>query len=138
MTMIPKTAILIIRIVLILSFSILLVRLFELQIIRGNYYKELANGNRLRRVIIKAPRGEIFARGGEYLVKNDKENEFVLYKPDKGHYVSDSVSDGAERVSDVDTWERDYPLKASSAHITGYVGLVNESEVNKLSPNAFT
>ena len=129
--MIPKTAILIIRIVLILSFSILLVRLFELQIIRGNYYKELANGNRLRRVIIKAPRGEIFARGGEYLVKNDKENEFVLYKPDKGYYVSDSISDGAERVSDVDTWERDYPLKASSAHITGYVGLVNESEVNK-------
>jgi len=55
---------------LILSFLILFARLFELQIIKGNYYRNLSEGNRIRKVKIIAPRGKIYARGGEVLIGN--------------------------------------------------------------------
>lgn len=54
--------------ILILVFLILIGRLAELQIIKGEYYQSLANNNRIKRVAIRAPRGEIKARGGEVLV----------------------------------------------------------------------
>ncbi|EKE05051.1 MAG: hypothetical protein ACD_19C00426G0073 [uncultured bacterium] len=52
---------------LILGFLVLIGRLFDLQIIKGNYYRNLSEGNRIERIKIKAERGKILARGGEYL-----------------------------------------------------------------------
>jgi penicillin-binding protein 2 len=40
------------------------------QIIQGDYYRELAENNRLRKLPIKAPRGLIFDRNGRLLVEN--------------------------------------------------------------------
>ncbi len=40
------------------------------QIVRGNYYSELAENNRLRKLPIKAPRGLIYDRAGRLLVEN--------------------------------------------------------------------
>lgn len=56
---------------LLLGFLLLIARLFELQIIKGNYYKGLAEGNRIERIKIKAPRGKILARGGELLTGSE-------------------------------------------------------------------
>lgn len=53
--------------VLVLGFLILVARLFELQIIKGDYYRNLSEGNRIKRVKINAPRGKILSRGGEAL-----------------------------------------------------------------------
>jgi len=53
--------------VLILGLVVLVARLVDLQIIKGSYYRKLAEGNRIERVKIKAERGKILARGGEVL-----------------------------------------------------------------------
>lgn len=45
-------------------------RLIELQVIKGDYFKSLSENNRIKRVVIPAPRGLILARGGEILVGN--------------------------------------------------------------------
>lgn len=45
-------------------------RLFYLQIIEGDHYSELSEGNALRHIVQYPPRGEVFDRNGEYLVQN--------------------------------------------------------------------
>lgn len=57
--------------ILFLGFLVLIARLFELQIIKGEYYRSLSEGNRIDRIKIKAERGKILARGGEYLNGSD-------------------------------------------------------------------
>ncbi|MEK7497478.1 MAG: penicillin-binding transpeptidase domain-containing protein [Patescibacteria group bacterium] len=52
---------------LFLGFLFLLGRLVELQIIKGNYFRALADDNRIKRIPIYATRGRILARGGEVL-----------------------------------------------------------------------
>ncbi len=91
--------------ILILGFLVLIGRLAELQLIKGNYYRSLAEENRIRYISIPAPRGKILARGGEILVGNK------------------------ETIG----WERDYKLGPAAAHITGYLGEVSEDEVGKTS-----
>lgn len=55
---------------MVLAFLFLVGRLFELQIIKSGYFKLLSDENRIKRVEIPAPRGQILARGGEILVGN--------------------------------------------------------------------
>jgi penicillin-binding protein 2 len=57
--------------ILILGLLILIGRLIELQIIKGGYYRNLSEGNRIERIKIKAERGKILARGGEILTGPD-------------------------------------------------------------------
>lgn len=56
---------------LFLGFLLLVGRLFELQVIKGSYYRNLSSANRIRRVPITALRGKIYARGGEVLTGSD-------------------------------------------------------------------
>lgn len=93
---------------LILGISILVGRLIELQLIKGSYFRALAEENRVRRVPIAAPRGRIFGRGGEILVDN---------RQGQGE------------------WIRDYKLGSSFAHVSGYVGEVGKEDVGKIDPN---
>lgn len=51
-------------------FALLAARVFYLQIIRSEYYGEMARENRIRNLIIKAPRGIIYDRNGKKLVNN--------------------------------------------------------------------
>ncbi len=57
--------------ILILGFLVLIGRLVDLQIIKGEYYRNLSEGNRIDRIKIKAERGKILARGGEVLNGQD-------------------------------------------------------------------
>ena len=126
-----KKPILVIRLILMVSFLVLLVRLIELQIIKGAYYRDLADGNRIRVVELKAPRGEITARGGELLVTNQPLNLAVYYSQDKGYFTAISEDD-KEKIADISGYTRYYPLKESAGHITGYVGLVSDKESEKI------
>jgi penicillin-binding protein 2 len=57
--------------VLIFTLPILLfLRTFYLQVVRGNYYRAVAEDNRIRQVVIKAPRGIIKDREGVVLARN--------------------------------------------------------------------
>ena len=118
---------------LILGFIIVIGRLLELQIIKGDYYRNLAEGNRIRRVPITAPRGKVLARGGEVLVGNNEVKKRVVFNPESGYEKLDNL-EGAEEEEIITEWERDYKLGIPLAHVTGYVGEVNEDEVGTISP----
>lgn len=57
-------------IALMIGFSILLIRLFFLQVIQGNNWRAIADGNRIRIEYVSAPRGIIFDHNNQILVKN--------------------------------------------------------------------
>lgn len=54
----------------VLVIAVLIVRAGYLQIYEGEYYSELAEGNRIRIIPAMAPRGTFFDRNGELLVQN--------------------------------------------------------------------
>lgn len=72
-------------ILLLLVVAGLVVRLWYLQIQRGNYYRKLAENNRMRKVEIPAPRGLIFDRYGQLILGNKPAYDLV-YTP---QYVQD-------------------------------------------------
>ncbi len=51
-------------------FSVLAMRAFYLQVVKGEHYKNLSENNRIRAITIKAPRGIIKDRNGMILAKN--------------------------------------------------------------------
>ncbi|EKE16432.1 MAG: hypothetical protein ACD_11C00017G0022 [uncultured bacterium] len=53
-------------------------RVVYLSVIRGHYYQEIAKGNSIRSIAIKAPRGKIFDRHGFALVNNVPSVDIVL------------------------------------------------------------
>ena len=62
--------VLIIGYVIIAGFLILLIRLWQLQILQGTEYRKISESNRLRVIGIPAPRGIIYDRNGIPLVRN--------------------------------------------------------------------
>ncbi|HCR35664.1 hypothetical protein A2130_01080 [Candidatus Woesebacteria bacterium GWC2_33_12] len=77
--------------VLILGFLVLVGRLVELQIIKGDFYRNLSEGNRIERIKITAPRGKILARGGE-----------VLDGPDFSHIIGYLSETNENEVGKID------------------------------------
>jgi penicillin-binding protein 2 len=65
-----ETRIKAIGIFLIVLFALLTTRLWYLQVVRGEQYAQLADGNRIRVVPIRAPRGAIYDRYGRPIVTN--------------------------------------------------------------------
>lgn len=53
-------------------FLVLIVRLFQLTIVKGSYYKSLSENNRVREVIIEPQRGVITDRFGTVLASSIK------------------------------------------------------------------
>ena len=89
---------------LILSLAILFSAVVKINVIRGNYYRDLAINNKVTQRVVEAPRGEILDRKGRILAQNV---EF----------------DGVKK--------RQYPYGESASIITGYVGLVNAEELKQ-------
>jgi len=56
--------------IIFLFLVILFLRLFQLTIVKGNYYRILSEQNRLREIVIEAPRGEIVDRKGFIIAQN--------------------------------------------------------------------
>jgi len=52
------------------AFSLVLLRLFTMQVLQGPKYRELSEENRIRVEVIAAPRGEIRDRNGTLLADN--------------------------------------------------------------------
>ena len=113
---------------------ILISRLFELQIIKGAYYHSLADNNRIRHVPIHAGRGQVLARGGEILIDNEESQFAVNFSPESGF---DKVAPEKDTSQEEIITEsiRTYPLADKFAHVSGYLGEVNEEEVGKSDPD---
>ena len=52
------------------AFFLLVLRLWYLQIVKGEFFRQLSENNRIRTVFVPPPRGRIFDRNGEVLAKN--------------------------------------------------------------------
>ncbi len=116
----------ILKIFLILIFGAFFTRTVDLMIVRGAYFRRLADENRVRRVKLPAARGRIFDRHGEILADND-----VRYLNEDSE---DLPREQALKMQAADQvvkkqWLRDYPLTEKSAHLLGYLGEASEKEV---------
>lgn len=60
----------VISFIILILFSVLLLRLWQLQILQGTEFRKISESNRLRIIGVPAPRGIIFDRNGIPLVKN--------------------------------------------------------------------
>ncbi|UCF87181.1 MAG: hypothetical protein JSV71_00270, partial [Nitrospiraceae bacterium] len=67
---------------IIFIFAVFLFKLWDLQVIRGREFKEIAEQNRLRIVEIPAPRGLIYDRNNRPLVKNIPSFDISVLKED--------------------------------------------------------
>jgi len=64
--------------IILLSVLFLTARVFYLDFFQGEHYSQIAQGNRIRSVTIKAPRGNIFDRHGKILAKNISSIDAVI------------------------------------------------------------
>ena len=119
---------------LIVSFLILFSKLFEVQIIKGSYYRTLAEENRIRHIPIPAPRGKIIARGGEILAGNVEVKRRIKFSKNRGFEITDDLTDASSEEMVMD-YKRTYPLGGKFGHASGYLGIVNADQVDKINPD---
>ncbi|MBP9690854.1 hypothetical protein KBD81_02110 [Candidatus Woesebacteria bacterium] len=99
-------------------FLLVILRLFQLTIVKGDYYAGLADDNRVREITIEAPRGSISDRKGIILASNN----------------SPDVDSSDDRVSS----KRIYYKSDAISHVIGYrqtadaTDLKNDACLNKL------
>lgn len=112
-------------------------RLFELQIIYGAKNREIAEGNRIRKIVDPAPRGIILDRNGKELVRNvpiyrvkdlgDNGDEYKIISREEALKIEARGTNDPEKFR-VDIGRR-YIYGPVLAHILGYLGEVNEYEM---------
>lgn len=130
--------------ILFLGVGVLLARSGELQLIKGSYYRLLAEGNRVKKEKIPAPRGMIYDRKGRLLVRNipiyREKNEDCFKKQNlserqcfrqisRDEFLKMEVKGESEKVR-VDIG-REYIYKEVLAHVLGYLTEASSEEVNK-------
>ncbi|MFA5828302.1 MAG: penicillin-binding transpeptidase domain-containing protein [Candidatus Shapirobacteria bacterium] len=115
---------------LFLSFGILFVGFCNLSIIRHKYYYSLSRENRIFETVIPAGRGLIVDRKDRVVAKSF----YQYFKMVDGNRVYDDQGDflgyrfeGKDLAYEL---KRQYPYGESMSFITGYVGQVNEKEIN--------
>ncbi len=124
-------------IVCLVSFFVIFLRLFHLQIISGSDNRELANGNRIQVKIIHAPRGVIFDRSGKILAANAP--AFRLIDPESTKHKIRLVTreqalewevnnDPRAQSLEIDN-VRNYPLGAEFAHVIGFMGEISQEQL---------
>lgn len=77
-----KARFVILKILILFMFAAVAWKLFDLQIVKGSQYMEIANNRLITNVVEKAPRGEILDRYGTRLVSNKVGYSVVMQKTD--------------------------------------------------------
>jgi len=125
--------------ILIIGVILIIARLFFLQIIKGESFRNLSDANRTKTIPIHAPRGIIFDSQGVPLVFNvpgfrevpdgtssrdekikliDRDNALELLSKGKTNLEIDSL--------------RNYPYKDVTSHVLGYIGQISKEELARL------
>ncbi len=128
-----------IKVFLVALFLILLAALARLQIFQGPYYRALANGNRIKEIILHAPRGVVFDRQGQPLlinipafrIKSCNERETqcetrVISKDQAIEIEARGLGKGQSLEVDV---ARQYLFGPMMGHLLGYVSEVTKEEL---------
>ncbi len=122
-----------------ISFFVIFLRLFHLQIARGSENRSLADGNRIQVKIIHAPRGVIFDRNGKILAANAP--AFRLNDPASARHKARLVTreqalewevknDPRAANLEVDN-VRTYPGAEIFAHVVGFMGEISEGQLKQ-------
>lgn len=116
-------------------FSVILMRLFHLQIVKGSQNRELADGNRIQVKVIHAPRGVIYDRNNKILAANSPAFRLFDETTQKAKLISreealelEVKNDPASPDLEIDS-VRDYPMGEKTAHILGYVGEISREQL---------
>lgn len=107
-------------------------KLFLIQVLQGDYYRTLSDSNRIKTIIIHAPRGQILDRNGNPLVFNVP----GFRKSVKGKTILVSKDDAIKMIAAGDkTLEydslRQYPYSDAFAHVLGYTGQISADELKQ-------
>jgi penicillin-binding protein 2 len=98
-----------VQVLVILLLGVLSVRLYVLQVVRGQRYAEIAENQRRRRLPIPAPRGRIFDREGRLLVDSRPIYNVILSREDvKGKDLNSLIEPLAEGLAVDKDILRDY------------------------------
>jgi len=116
------------RYLLVFIFGFFMVRSADLMLIRGAYFRRLADENRIRRLKIAPARGRILDRNGFELARNT-----VLYLDQKGNRLDRqrALELEAAGASLKKKWIREYPLADLAAHLTGYLTEATREEIKE-------
>lgn len=129
------------RFILLLSFIasfffLIILRLTDIQVFQGEFYKELSEDNRFYSLPIKSQRGVVFDRYGQPLVSNIV--QYGLIKDPKSLYSDLKIIDREEALFQLATNSalvvRDnsrYYSYPSLSHLLGYVGEVTAEEMRE-------
>ncbi len=85
---------------ILLLFIVLVLRLFQLTVVKGNYYRDLSEQNRIREIVIEAKRGKIIDR--------------------KGFVITENIDADTKKVTDRLTSHRLYHYPWTIASLIGY------------------
>lgn len=120
----------ILLILLLLASGILLIKIVSLQLIKGPYYRNLSDSNRIRTKIIYAPRGVLFDRNDIPLVYNlpgfrqTKGDKTILLPKEK---ALEMIAKGDDHIF-VDSL-RQYSFKDATSHVIGYLGQITKEQI---------
>lgn len=103
---------------------VVVVRLVDISVIKHRYYYALSEGNRLKKIIINAPRGRILGSGGEEVVSNTDIPTKIIFDAEHGFI---KTSDNNPNPQFIET-KRQYIFGPDFAHLTGYLGLPTPAE----------
>lgn len=102
--------------ILIGIFVILICRLVYLQLVAGDYYHSLAEGNRLRAIPIAAMRGIMYDRNGQILV-GSRPSFMVTYVPTKDSMTDDELKELSQLINQPADKLREKIQKVKSAYV---------------------
>ncbi|MBI2196850.1 penicillin-binding protein 2 [Candidatus Daviesbacteria bacterium] len=123
--------------VCLVSFFIIFLRLFHLQIVRGSENRSLADGNRVQVKVVHAPRGVIYDRNGKILAANSPAFRLNEQKTNGGKVRLVTREEALEwevkkdpRFLDLEVDNvRNYPLGAAFAHVLGFLGEISKEQL---------
>jgi penicillin-binding protein 2 len=117
---------------LFIIFTMICMRLFYLQVVQADYYKNLSDNNRTRSVVVPAQRGIVFDRNDKPLVRNiaaykkvgsDKKVEWI-----PAEKALELLASNTAKGLEIDT-QREYPYGEAFAHTVGYIGQISEEDL---------
>ncbi len=90
-------------------FLLISIRLFQLSVVKGSYYRRLSESNRTKEVVVEARRGSLLDRRGRLITESLMPKKTGV----KDRLISDRVSDSGAAVG----------------HIVGYIQLADKSDL---------
>ncbi|MEK7573491.1 MAG: penicillin-binding transpeptidase domain-containing protein [Patescibacteria group bacterium] len=117
---------------LVLIVAGLFAKTFWVQIIRGDYYRNLSDTNRIRTIPVHAPRGVVLDRNGKPLVYNIPGFRETVNGKTKVLTNDEALVLIAQGKKDLEVDAlRSYPYKEMFSHVLGYIGQISPEELKQ-------